>query len=519
MPDFSRTPRCQPSHGSSGFGNRRCTPLPRPSSTPDRETGSRAAPGSGAGRAGREPNHPISIAAFPCNRSRTPDEIDRAKTVHGSSHFAFWHLCEARGAWISRSHEKDRSRPCRERRVRLASPAGEGLFVSALGAAQICSWGTLFYGFPLIAEAMRVDLGWSKPTLYGAATLGMILASLSAYNIGAAIDRGHGRLLMAGASVVAGLLLAAWSRIETVWAFYMVLAFLGCMQAATLYEPAFAVIARRFGPARARAGITTLTLWGGFASTVFVPLIQLLIDLHGWRGALMGMAVVNGVICGGLYAFAIDPSKDAPARVHGPDELPPPAGRHAVAAAMRRPAYWGLLVAWLAYAFAFGSLTYHIYPLLLERGLDASGVVAIMTVIGPAQVAGRLAIRAFAPDMPVRTLGSLIVIVFPLAILGFAFAPPDVLVIGAIAAFYGAANGMITIVRGMAVPEMVAPEAYGAVNGSLVGPMNMMQALAPLGAAMLWQAYGGYGAVLAAIFLGALALCAGFWFAAIRSRI
>jgi hypothetical protein len=44
--------------------------------------------------------------------------------------------------------------------------------------------------------------------------------------------------------------------------------------------------------------------------------------------------------------------------------------------------------------------------------------------------------------------------------------------------------------------------------------MNIVTALSPFGAALLWQASGGYGAVLAAIFAGSLTLCAGFWFAA-----
>ena len=396
----------------------------------------------------------------------------------------------------------------------LPDPAETRWFISALGAAQICSWGTLFYGFPLIAEAMRIDLGWSKTELYGAATCGMLLAGLAAYPVGAAIDRGHGRALMAGASVTAGLLLAAWSQVTNLVAFYAVLAVLGCMQAATLYEPAFAVIARRVGPLGARRGITALTLWGGFASTVFIPVIQFLIDTQGWRGALLGMAAVNTVVCGGLYFLAIDPRKDAPARVLHPDEAAPLTGRAAVAAAMRKPAYWGLMLAWISYAAAFSSLTYHFYPLLLERGLGSSGVVMVLAVIGPAQVAGRVLVRAFAWEAPVRMLGSAIVIVFPLAVIGFAYAPPEVVVIASIAALYGTANGMITIVRGLAVPEMVTREAYGAVNGSLVAPMNIMQAVAPLAAAVIWQASGGYGVVLAAIFVGALTLCAGFWFAA-----
>jgi predicted MFS family arabinose efflux permease len=391
-------------------------------------------------------------------------------------------------------------------------PEPTGWFIGALGIAQICSWGTLFYGFPLIAEAMRSDLGWSKPTLYGAATVGMLLAGLAAYPVGAAIDRGHGRSLMAGASVVAGILLAAWSQVQSLTMFYLVLAALGCMQAATLYEPAFAVIARRVGPLNARKGITALTLWGGFASTVFIPAIQFVIEWYGWCGALLAMAAVNVVVCGGLYFLAIDPSRDAAIRGVDPQGKSPPTGRSTVAAAMRKPAYWGLLIAWVSYAAAFASLTYHFFPLLLERGLDSAGAVIVLAVIGPAQVAGRILVRVFAPDAPVRMLGSMIVVI------GFAFAPPQVAIIAAVAAFYGAANGIITIVRGMAVPEMISREGYGAVNGSLVGPMNIMTALAPLAAALIWQASGGYGAVLVAIFAGSLTLCVGFWFAAWRTR-
>ena len=85
---------------------------------------------------------------------------------------------------------------------------------------------------------------------------------------------------------------------------------------------------------------------------------------------------------------------------------------------MSKPAYWGLMLAWISYAAAFSSLTYHFYPLLLERGLDSSGVVMVLAVIGPAQVAGRVVILAFASEAPARKLGSAIVIVFPLAVSG-----------------------------------------------------------------------------------------------------
>ncbi|OYW98593.1 MAG: MFS transporter, partial [Rhizobiales bacterium 32-66-8] len=83
--------------------------------------------------------------------------------------------------------------------------SGRSLFITGLGIGQVCSWGSLYYSFPLIAEAMGRDLGWSKPEMYGAATLGLVLAGIASYPIGNAIDRGHGRLVMAAGSVMAGL--------------------------------------------------------------------------------------------------------------------------------------------------------------------------------------------------------------------------------------------------------------------------------------------------------------------------
>lgn len=398
----------------------------------------------------------------------------------------------------------------------IQGETGYRSMISALGLAQICSWGSLFYSFPLMAEAMRSDLGWSKPELYGAATVGLAMAGLAAYPVGAAIDRGRGRLVMCGASVAAGLALIAWSRVEGIVAFYVVFALIGGLQAATLYEPAFAVITRRVGTANARRGITAVTLWGGFASTVFIPLIQLLVEAFGWRGALVCLGAVNVFLCGTLHWLAIDPSKDVgPAPPHAGT---PVTGRRAVAQAVQRPVFWALVAALVAYAAAFSTLTFHLYPMLLERGLTAASVVIVMAVIGPAQVAGRVVIWAFAPQAPVRLVGSIIVIIFPLAVLGFAYAPPEIAILAIVAGFYGAANGMMTIVRGLAVPEMVSPEAYGSINGALVAPTHFVQAVAPLAAASIWAASGGYELVMLAIFAASMVLAVSFWIAAALAR-
>lgn len=396
-------------------------------------------------------------------------------------------------------------------------PSPRGIFITGLGIGQICSWGSLYYSFPLIAEAVRADLGWSKTELYGAATLGLALAGLAAYPVGSAIDRGHGRLIMAGGSILAGALLFAWSQAASLPEFYICAAGIGALQAATLYEPAFAVVARRAGAGHARAGITALTLWGGFASTVFIPLVQLLLDLCGWRQTLMVLGTVNLVLCALLYASVIQPRLDLQAEPHTGPQGGPLAGRPVVRWALRQPVFWALAVAFTAYAATFSAFTFHLYPLLGERGFDSRAVVAAMAVIGPAQVAGRLAIWVLAPRASVRLIGCGVVLVFPLALMALEL-PPHFAIIAVVAAMYGAANGIMTIVRGLAVPEMVTRQAYGAVNGALTAPASVSRAVAPLGAALLWSASGSYDAVLLALLAGTLVLVLGFWCAAALSR-
>lgn len=53
-------------------------------------------------------------------------------------------------------------------------------FIAALGVGQIISWGTLYFAFPLLAVPMGAELGYSRPQLYGLATLALIVSGLAA---------------------------------------------------------------------------------------------------------------------------------------------------------------------------------------------------------------------------------------------------------------------------------------------------------------------------------------------------
>lgn len=359
-------------------------------------------------------------------------------------------------------------------------------------------------------------MGWTRTSLYGATSIGLLLAAFTSFPIGRAIDRGRGRLIMTGGSVLAGLLLLAWSQVNDLVGLYVIVGLLGALQAATLYEPAFAVIARRFGASHARGAITSLTLWGGFASTVFIPLIQFLIDTGGWRGALVTLGIINLTLCAGLYLTVINPDADFVQADANPNAGQPPP-RH-VRTAMRSPVFWMLALAFTAHAGAFTAFTFHLYPLLLERGFDPPAIVAAMALIGPAQVGGRIAVTMLAAKASMRRIGSVVVVGFPLGFAALAFLPPSYILILLVTVLYGAANGILTIVRGAAVPEMLTRNSYGAVMGAMNIPATVARALAPVGAAALWSTAQSYDPVLVAILIGAAVLAFGFWSAALLSK-
>lgn len=390
-------------------------------------------------------------------------------------------------------------------------------FTSALGVSQICAWGVLYYSFPQVADAMGRDLGWSKTDLYLAPTLSLIVAGLSAIPVGIAIDRGYGQWVLSLGAIFAGLLLIVWSHVETVASFYIVFAGIGVASAATLYEASFAVVVRRNGAEGARRDITLLTLWGGFASTIFIPLIELLLDTWGWRNSLVLLGLVPLVLCFPLNAYAAKPYVDVFRRVPL-ENISESGATTGLKWAAGQPTYWALIAVYVTHAAVFSAFTYHAYPLLQELGLETSGVVTVLALIGPAQVAGRGGLHLLRRDPSLVSLGVGTSTVTLLVFLGFYLAPPGLTVLAFLAVLYGAANGIMTIIRGMAVPALLTERSYGRITGSLVMPSMVAKAGAPLAAAALWEFHQGYDFVLLALISGSALLTLSFAIAVFTSR-
>jgi hypothetical protein len=81
--------------------------------------------------------------------------------------------------------------------------------------------------------------------------------------------------------------------------------------AASLYEPAFAIVTRGHASAERRLRpLATVTLFGGLASTVFLPLTAGVVTLAGWRGAAAALAVLLAISAALMAVGLTTPQED-----------------------------------------------------------------------------------------------------------------------------------------------------------------------------------------------------------------
>ena len=353
-----------------------------------------------------------------------------------------------------------------------ATPVDLRRVVPALGVAQIISWGTLFYSIAVLGAPMRDELKTNDIILFGSFTFGLFMSGLVSPWVGRRIDAKGGRDVLAGGSLVGALACATLAMANGPAMLFLGWTLAGIASAACLYDPAFATLHRISGASYRRA-VTALTLFGGFASTVFWPLSQYLLDTIGWRTAFGIYAALHAVVCFPLHAMLI-----------------PKDGRIVVASVAStqtdpsHPARSDTFI-WLAGAlslatFISSALSAHLIGLLTSSGLAARDAVLVGSLIGPMQVAGRVMEFAFTRHVRALVVGTLAFSLLAAALIVLAQVRGIWIVALAFALLYGWANGVMTIVRGTVPAELFGPRGYGALLGRLAQPQFIAKAIAPL---------------------------------------
>jgi MFS family permease len=378
--------------------------------------------------------------------------------------------------------------------------------VVAIGVGQCVNWGVLYYAFAVLLLPVEAALGVERWAVAGAFSVALLLSAVAAPTVGRWSDRGSARHLILGGGLAAATLLLFWAAFPTIWVLYAVWAGLGLCMAAALYEPAFAIVGRTHDDPTSRLrALGIVTLFGGVASTVFLPLTGVLVGTSGWRAAVVVLAVLLA-----LTTWVVDRTAfhHAPPAVAGPVRA---AARDVVAGNRRSPSGFSFLVL----AFGFASLSSaaviaNLVPSLDERGVSPAAAAAIGGMFGLMQLPGRAlmthgALMAAPGHLLAASLG-----LQALGLIGWTAGSSMFSAVAGVAIF-GVGSGMTTLVRPYFVQTIVADGQAGYWNGRLAQAQQLARAAGPVLLASIVTAvsyraaYIALGVVFVALALSSMA--------------
>ena len=386
--------------------------------------------------------------------------------------------------------------------------------VLALGLAQLVSWGITYYLVGGLGNAIAGSLGRSHDLVYGGFSAALLVMALASPLAGRLIDRHGGRRVMIAGAVGNALGLAGIAAAHGAALYFAAWIVLGVAMRLTLYEAAFAALARIAGPG-ARRPMAQITLLGGLASTVFWPLGHAIAGWIGWRSAVLvyaGFALATIPLHLGLSDRRHDHTLAAA----------PSATIHPAATRRGDIALAGALYAAITALASFlnAGMSSQMISILTSLGVAAATAVWIATLRGIGQSSARLAEVAFGRRLSPLTLNLVASAGLPLCFIAGRFGADSAIATLGFAIVYGASNGILTITRGTLPLLLFDPRSYGTRVGRLLVPSFVLSAIAPVMYAGVLQRFGGEAALSLSLATGALILaCAALlWWRFRRDR-
>jgi hypothetical protein len=359
--------------------------------------------------------------------------------------------------------------------------------VAALGVGQCVNWGVLYYAFTVLLLPLEAHLRAPRWVITGAFSTALLISAACAPLVGRASDRGNAAAILQSGGFAATGLLLFWAAVPGVFTLYVAWAGLGICMAATLYEPAFALIVRAQGDDAERLrALATVTVFGGLASTVFLPATGVLVAALGWRGAVVALALILAVSTLVTGRIADRNLRQVAPQVKFRENTTGAHGRG-----------FSMVVAVFCLAsMASAALTTNLVPALAERDVTPATAAMLGSLVGVMQLPGR-ALLMRGPALPAARLLLVGTAIQSAGLMVFAAAGSAAALAGAIAVFAVGA-GLMTLVRPHLVHTVFSEGNAGALNGQVARWQQLARGAGPVSAAWLARDTG-YAAIFGAL--------------------
>ena len=348
--------------------------------------------------------------------------------------------------------------------------------VWVIGCGQLVNWGVLYFAYSVLLVPLEQAFDAPRWLVAGAFSLALLVSAFTAPAVGRLADRGHGPWLVLSGGFAASTLLLIWAAVPHIITTYVVWALLGVCMSAILYEPVFAIVGRAFGDANDRMrAIATVTVMGGLASSAFLPGTAALVTQLGWRGAVVGLALITAAMTLVVSRTAFRRNAWSLSVLKDVLSTAPPAATKVL------PGLWQLSLVFAVSAMVNAAVASNLVAALIDGGFAPTAAATVAGLFGWMQLPGRLLMTSprFTPSP-----AGLVVFSFVLQVIGLGALivhTHTALIAGVL--LFAAGTGLTTLARPYWVLQRYGAERAGLANGVTARAQQLARAAGPVSAA------------------------------------
>jgi MFS family permease len=371
-------------------------------------------------------------------------------------------------------------------------------WVFPLAVTVMIGFGVILYGFSVYATDQAAGAEFSKTTLsiaYGGA---VFVGGLLALPVGHFADKHGVRIVIGAGALLAGLGLVGFAVSNHAWqvvaAWWLLI---GPAQAMIYYEPAYVAIDQWSSPDDRARTLATITLIGGLAGIVFIPLIAWLVSNMDWRSAVSLLGLLLLVVGGATALFALPRWNHRVSRATDSGEMSP--------AVFRDRRFVLYTVALMLILLSTQGVIVHRVARFEEVGFSLATVAFWAAVASALSLPGRWVAPRLAERFGATRVQAVVALIVAVSVLLMVNSTSTFQMVGHFFLF-GLAFGALLPLRAMVMGAWFSGPTYGRIMGAQWTVVVLTAAIGPVLVGVVRDSTGGYGvsfAVLAVFFLAA----------------
>jgi MFS family permease len=382
---------------------------------------------------------------------------------------------------------------------------GAGFLISFIGIGARYSYG-------VFVRSLDADFGMTRAATSGIFSVYMLLCCLLAATGGWAMDKYGPRKIGIFMGAFTGLSLILTSQARASWQLLITYSLFLSLGTGPAYGLVNSTTSRWFVKRRGIAvGITSAG--GGVGAIVLAPFATYLISNFDWRTAFIVTGSLSGIGMIAASLFLIKEPRDIGHLPYGTNsELPendiptkenlldPPSVT--LDRAWKMNQFWLLGLSWLFLALALHMVFIHVVPYALDMGISPMDAAFILSMMGLANIPGRLVVGKLSDTMGTKSLGVSCALI-QLGALLWLMGSSQLWMLYVFATVYGFLWGGSGTVITVLTVDIFGTPSLGAIMGMMSSGWAIGAAIGPALGGYLFDVSGRYHAAFVA---GAAAL-------------